>query len=279
MKDFYHQRQKENNVAASGVRSCALSTLLVHESPRCGNLALNAGRLRDGLADDLDCGAVLTVRMGRTIAVPQLQMSFAGRLPSGRCVDWRKQNQLLFFSYIYDRISKRMFLFLDETLFNNLCTENDASIGENKLTSFFQLNHKINNRNDFKTFILACEIDEFWKLIVKVNSPLKFTLKLLGRRFRQFVRFPTRENCRLCFRLESQVPRSQQSCDKRVTIVVSFHLFLDLSISITGTKPDKQFCLGIEPWVEKPRVDIAVTKSFLGQHFAHVDSPVFHKFP
>lgn len=84
------EKKRKNVAAASGVRPCALSALLVHESPRGGDMAVDAGRLRDSLADDMDSGALLTVRVGRTIALSELQMSFAGRLPPGRCETTKK---------------------------------------------------------------------------------------------------------------------------------------------------------------------------------------------
>ena len=67
----------------AGFRANAVEAVLVHESPRCGDLVIHAGRLRDGLPNDLDSGEILALRMGRTDTLPELQMSATGRLSSG----------------------------------------------------------------------------------------------------------------------------------------------------------------------------------------------------
>lgn len=74
----------ETNVIASGDQTHAVAPLLVYESPRRGDLVVPAGRLRDGFPDDMDSGKILTLRMGGAVALPELQLSLAGRhLPSG----------------------------------------------------------------------------------------------------------------------------------------------------------------------------------------------------
>lgn len=67
----------------AGFRANAVEAVLVHESPRRGDLVIHAGRLRDGLPNDLDSGEILALRMGRTDTLPELQMSATGRLSSG----------------------------------------------------------------------------------------------------------------------------------------------------------------------------------------------------
>lgn len=51
---------------ASGVRAHAFAALLFHEPASRGDLAIHARCLRLGIPDDMDCGTVLTVRMGGT---------------------------------------------------------------------------------------------------------------------------------------------------------------------------------------------------------------------
>lgn len=57
----------------------AVVVLLVHESPRRGDLAVVAGRLRDGFVDDMDSGKILALRVGGTVALSELRVSVAGR--------------------------------------------------------------------------------------------------------------------------------------------------------------------------------------------------------
>lgn len=67
----------------AGFWANAVEAVLVHESPRRGDLVIHAGRLRDGLPNDLDSGEILALRMGRTDTLPELQMPATGRLSSG----------------------------------------------------------------------------------------------------------------------------------------------------------------------------------------------------
>lgn len=69
---------------ASGIRSNAFATLLIHESSRCGNMVIHVGRLRDGVLNNMDSSEILAIRMGRTRTMSKLQVSTTGRLlPSG----------------------------------------------------------------------------------------------------------------------------------------------------------------------------------------------------
>lgn len=69
------------NVNASGNQTHAVA-LLVHESPRHGDLVVLARHLRGGFPNDMDNGKILTQRVGGTVPLPKLQMPFAGRLTS-----------------------------------------------------------------------------------------------------------------------------------------------------------------------------------------------------
>lgn len=73
----------EIRVIAAGFRSNAVEAVLVHESSRRGDLVIHAGRLRDGLPNDLDSGEILALRVGGTYTLSKLQMSATGRLSSG----------------------------------------------------------------------------------------------------------------------------------------------------------------------------------------------------
>ncbi|XP_024938039.1 glutamate receptor ionotropic, kainate 2 isoform X4 [Cephus cinctus] len=61
-----------------GFRTHALATLLLHESTCCRDLALHAGRLRNGFVNHMDRGEIFTLRMGRARAMSELQMSSTG---------------------------------------------------------------------------------------------------------------------------------------------------------------------------------------------------------
>lgn len=81
----------EIRVIAAGFRSNAIEAVLVHESSRRGDLVIHAGRLRDGLPNDLDSGEILALRVGGTYTLSKLQMSATGRLSSGganRSCNW-----------------------------------------------------------------------------------------------------------------------------------------------------------------------------------------------
>ena len=82
-RGFWGISNPEIRVIAAGFRSNAVEAILVHESPRRGDLVIHAGRLRDGLPNDLDSGEILALRVGGTYTLPQLQMSATGRLSSG----------------------------------------------------------------------------------------------------------------------------------------------------------------------------------------------------
>lgn len=51
----------QNRVNASGIRSDAFATLLIHESSRGGDLVIHAGRLRDGVCNYLDSGKIFAI--------------------------------------------------------------------------------------------------------------------------------------------------------------------------------------------------------------------------
>ena len=51
----------QNRVIASGIRSYAFATLLIHESSRSGDLVIHAGRLCDGVFNYLDSGEIFTI--------------------------------------------------------------------------------------------------------------------------------------------------------------------------------------------------------------------------
>lgn len=90
-RGFWGISNPEIRVIAAGFRSNAVEAILVHESPRRGDLVIHAGRLRDGLPNDLDSGEILALRVGGTYTLPQLQMSATGRLSSGganRSCNW-----------------------------------------------------------------------------------------------------------------------------------------------------------------------------------------------
>lgn len=90
-RGFWGISNPEIRVIAAGFRSNAVEAVLVHESPRRGDLVIHAGRLRDGLPNDLDSGEILALRVGGTYTLPQLQMSATGRLSSGganRSCNW-----------------------------------------------------------------------------------------------------------------------------------------------------------------------------------------------
>lgn len=90
-RGFWGISNPEIRVIAAGFRSNAVEAVLVHESSRRGDLVIHAGRLRDGLPNDLDSGEILALRVGGTYTLPQLQMSATGRLSSGganRSCNW-----------------------------------------------------------------------------------------------------------------------------------------------------------------------------------------------
>lgn len=62
----------KTNVIASGIQTSAVAALLVHESPRRGDLAVFAGRLRNGILGDMDSGKIVTLRMGGAVALSEL---------------------------------------------------------------------------------------------------------------------------------------------------------------------------------------------------------------
>jgi len=70
-------------VIASGIQTHAAAALLIHESPRHGDLAVVAGRLRDGFSHDMDSGEIFALRVGGAVPLPELQVPLAGRLPPG----------------------------------------------------------------------------------------------------------------------------------------------------------------------------------------------------
>lgn len=81
----------EIRIIAAGFRSNAIEAVLVHESSRRGDLVIHAGRLRDGLPNDLDSGEILALRVGGTHTLPELQMPATGRLSSSganRSCNW-----------------------------------------------------------------------------------------------------------------------------------------------------------------------------------------------
>lgn len=80
---------------ASGIRENALAALLLYESPCCGDLAVNARRLRGCIADNLDRRAFLALRVGRTCAMYHVQLPRAGRLPSSDAYNNNNERKLL----------------------------------------------------------------------------------------------------------------------------------------------------------------------------------------
>ena len=75
------------NVNASGNQTHTTAALLVHDSPRHGDLVVLARRLRGGVLNDMDSGKILALRVGGAVSLPKLQMSFAGRLTSSGVID------------------------------------------------------------------------------------------------------------------------------------------------------------------------------------------------
>lgn len=79
------------NVNASGNQTHTTAALLVHESPRRGDLVVLARRLRGDFLNDMDSGKILTLRVGGAVPLSKLQMPFAGRLTSSGA----KNNRLI----------------------------------------------------------------------------------------------------------------------------------------------------------------------------------------